>query len=57
MGNTINQRIKEIIEASGKTINSYAATVGVSQPTLKACVDGSNNPSFDTLQKLSLIHI
>ena len=52
MGNTINQRIKEIIEASGKTINSYAATVGVSQPTLKACVDGSNNPSFDTLQKI-----
>lgn len=44
MENTINQRIKEIIEASGKTINSYAATVGVSQPTLKACVDGSIIP-------------
>lgn len=51
MENTINQRIKEIIEASGKTINSYAATVGVSQPTLKACVDGSNNPSFDITTK------
>ena len=49
---SINQRIKEIIESSGKTVNSYASTIGVSQPTLKACVDGSNNPSFDTLQKI-----
>ncbi len=52
METSINQRIKYIIENSGKTINSYASIIGVSQPTLKACVDGSNNPSFDTLQKI-----
>lgn len=52
MESSINQRIKRIIENSGKTINSYASIIGVSQPTLKACVDGSNNPSFDTLQKI-----
>ena len=26
--------------------------IGVSQPTLKACVDGNNAPRFDTLQKI-----
>lgn len=52
MESTINQRIKEIIKNSGKTINSYAVLIGISQPTLKACVDGDNNPRFDTLQKI-----
>lgn len=52
MKNTINQRIKEIIDLSGKTINAYAMEIGVSQPSLKACVDGDNNPRFDTLQKI-----
>lgn len=52
METTINQRIKAIVEASGKAINSYASMIGVSQPTLKACVDGNNAPRFDTLQKL-----
>lgn len=52
MKTTINQRIKAIVETSGKAINSYASMIGVSQPTLKACVDGDNAPRFDTLQKL-----
>lgn len=52
MRTSINQRIKQIIEHSGKTINSYASFIGISQPTLKACVDGSNNPSYDTIQKI-----
>lgn len=52
MNSTINQRIREIIEDSGKTITSYASIIGVSQPTLKACVDGSNKPSYDTIQKI-----
>lgn len=41
-----------IVEKSGKAVNSYAAMIGVSQPTLKACVDGNNAPRFDTLQKI-----
>lgn len=52
METTINQRIKMIVDASGKAINYYAAIIGVSQPTLKACVDGNNAPRFDTLQKI-----
>lgn len=52
METTINQRIKMIVEKSGKAVNSYAAMIGVSQPTLKACVDGNNAPRFDTLQKI-----
>lgn len=52
METTINQRIKMIVDASGKAVNSYAAMIGVSQPTLKACVDGDNAPRFDTLQKI-----
>lgn len=52
METTINQRIKMIVDESGKAVNSYAAMIGVSQPTLKACVDGNNAPRFDTLQKI-----
>lgn len=52
MDELINQRIKRIIDNSGKSINAYANEIGVSQPTLKACVDGSNNPSFETIQKI-----
>lgn len=52
METTINQRIKMIVDASGKAVNSYAAMIGVSQPTLKACIDGDNAPRFDTLQKI-----
>ena len=52
METTINQRIKMIVDESGKAVNSYASMIGVSQPTLKACVDGNNAPRFDTLQKI-----
>lgn len=48
----INERIKEIVKGSGKSITAYAKEIGVSQPTLKACVDGTNSPSFDTLNKI-----
>jgi hypothetical protein len=33
-----------------------AKEIGISQPTLKACVDGNNKPSFDTIQKLILTY-
>lgn len=52
MGTTINQRIKQIIQSSGKTITSYASFIGISQPTMKAFVDGESSPRFDTLQKI-----
>lgn len=56
METTINQRIKMIVDESGKAVNSYAAMIGVSQPTLKACVDGNNAPRFDTLQKILIVN-
>lgn len=48
----INQRIRLIVEESGKSVNSYSSFIGVSQPTLKACIDGNNAPRYDTLQKI-----
>ena len=56
MDTGVNQRIKRIIEDSGKTITSYSCLIGVSQPTLKACVDGSNKPSYDTIQKILVVN-
>lgn len=52
MEHAINERIKQIVKESGKSITAYAKEIGVSQPTLKACVDGANSPSFDTLNKI-----
>lgn len=52
METSISQRIKMLVKNSGMSINAYAQKVGISQPTLKACIDGSNNPSFDTIQKI-----
>jgi plasmid maintenance system antidote protein VapI len=51
-----NDRIREVIKYIGKSINSIAKEIKVSQPTLKACVDGNNKPSFDTIQKLILAY-
>ena len=48
----INQRIRIIVEESGKSVNSFSSYIGVSQPTLKACIDGNNAPRYDTLQKI-----
>ena len=48
------ERFKAIIRHINKPINSIAKEIGVSQPSLKSCVDGNNNPSFDTIQKLIL---
>lgn len=52
METTINQRIKKIVDMSGKNVSAYAAEIGVSQPTLSACISGANAPRFDTLQKI-----
>ena len=52
MGTTINQRLKEIIDSRGININAYSKLIGVSQPTLRACVEGENKPSYDTIQKI-----
>jgi len=56
MKTTDNERLKKIIENIGKPINFIAKEIGVSQPSLKACVDGNNKPSFDTIQKLILVY-
>ena len=51
-----NERFKAIIEEIGKPISSIAKGIGISQPSLKACVDGRNKPSFDTIQKLVIAY-
>lgn len=53
MQTSINDRIKDIVSFSGKTINQCAKYLNVSQPTLRACVNGDNKPSFDVIEKIS----
>jgi phage repressor protein C with HTH and peptisase S24 domain len=53
MQTSINDRIKDIVSFSGKTINQCAKYLNVSQPTLRAFVNGDNKPSFDVIEKIS----
>jgi len=55
MESSINQRFAEIVRFSGKSINQCAKDLGVSQPTLRACVNGENKPSFDVVEKISIV--
>ena len=56
MNNDVNERIRAVIDYIGKSVYSVAKEISVSQPTLKACVDGSNKPSFDTIGKLLSVY-
>lgn len=49
---SINKRIKSIIEYSGKTINSLSKDLRISQPALRSMVIGEYKPGFEMLTKL-----
>jgi plasmid maintenance system antidote protein VapI len=51
MESSINKRFAEIISYSGKSITQCAKELGISQPTLRACVNGDNKPSYDVIEK------
>ena len=52
MEDTVNKRIMLIITKNGFSITSFSKHIGVSQPALKAVIDGKSKPSFDTLEKI-----
>lgn len=53
MENSINERIKEIIESNyGGNVSSAARDMGIKQSTLKSIVAGDAKPSYDSLTKL-----
>lgn len=52
MQSTINQRIKDIVSLTGKSVRFVAKEIGISQASMQSCFTGQTKPSFDTLQKL-----
>lgn len=52
MYDSINQRIKSIIENSGMSLTAYAKYIGIAQTSLRDCVVNGSEPKFSTLEKL-----
>lgn len=45
MYDSINQRIKSIIENSGMSLTAYAKCMGIAQTSLRDCVVNGSEPS------------
>lgn len=52
MKNTINERFNLIIKELNLSPTSFSRMINVSQPSMKAILDGNTKPSFDTIEKL-----
>jgi len=52
METTINQRIKNVIDDSGLTINSFSKKIGIAQTSLRDCIVKNAEPKFSTLDKI-----
>lgn len=52
MKSTINERIKKIIELSGKSVRSYSEFANIPQTTLNDCVKGITEPKFGLIDKV-----
>lgn len=52
MKSPVNQRIEIVMKVYNLTVTSFARSLSVSQPTMKAIIDGDTKPSFDTIEKL-----
>lgn len=52
MENTINERFKQVIKELNLSPTSFSRMINVSQPSMKAILDGNTKPSFDTIEKL-----
>ena len=46
-------RIKELCKEKGTTLNALCERIGISQPSMSLIANGKQNPSFDTLEKIS----
>lgn len=52
METTINERIKAIVDASGKSVRAYAEFSGLAQTTLNDCIKGVTEPKFGFIDKI-----
>lgn len=49
----MKNRIKEILKEKGLTVVTLAGLVGITQPNMSNIVNGSSNPSIETLEKIA----
>ena len=52
MNETINERIKAVIDFSGKSVRAYAELAGIPQTTLNDCIKGLTEPKFGLIDKI-----
>ena len=52
MKNSINERIKMIVEQSSKSVRAYAEFANIAQTTLNDCIKGSTEPKFGLIDKI-----
>lgn len=52
MKSSINERIKEVVEKSGKSVRAFAESAGIAQTTLNDCVKGNTEPKFGLIDKI-----
>jgi lambda repressor-like predicted transcriptional regulator len=52
MKKSINERIKAIVDKSGKSVRAYAEYAGIAQTTLNDCIKGISEPKFGLIDKI-----
>lgn len=52
MKNSINERIRRIVEQSGKSVRAYAEFSGIAQTTLNDCIKGATEPKFGLIDRI-----
>ena len=50
----MNLRIKELLKIKGLTTASLADNVGITRPNMSNIVNGKNDPSIPTLEKIAV---
>lgn len=52
MKESINNRIKQIVDQSGKSVRAYAEFAGIAQTTLNDCIKGTTEPKFGLIDRI-----
>lgn len=52
MKESINDRVRQIVEQSGKSVRAYAEFAGIAQTTLNDCIKGSTEPKFGLIDRV-----
>lgn len=52
MKDSINERIKMIVDQSGKSVRAYAEFAGIAQTTLNDCIKGATEPKFGLIDRV-----